>query len=184
MEAPPLQPEETVTKPKKMNLSDEERQRRSDRMKALAKSRNDLLKKQREDKAAERPPTAPIAEPVQQPPATPVAAPAPEPAPAPAKSARTTRKKKEVPAVAAEAQAKAARATRKKRVVIVESSDSDDYGDSETSGEDASEDEVIYVAAKRSSKPAGMTKAKRAPKAPTVPIPAAVPEPQIRVKFF
>jgi len=180
MEAPPLQPEETVTKPKKMNLSDEERQRRSDRMKALAKSRNDLLKKQREDKAGERPPTAPMAEPVQQPPATPVAA----PAPAPAKSARTTRKKKEVPAVAAEAQAKAARATRKKRVVLVESSDSDDYGDSETSGEDASEDEVIYVAAKRSSKQAGMTKAKRAPKAPTVPIPAAVPEPQIRVKFF
>lgn len=182
---PPQTPsaqDEVVLKPKKqLNLSDEERQRRSDRMKALAKSRNDLLKKQKAERIVTEDTPAPT--PAVGAFGAPAPIPEPTPAPAPPKEKKTPKKKEIAPAKPV---------TKKlKRVVVVASSDSDSqYGDTDSSS--GSEDEVVYVA-KRSSKrgESNITKPKREgntksrpatpSKAPSAPVPD---EPQIKVKFF
>lgn len=142
-----------------MNLSDEERQRRSDRMKALAKTRNDLLKKQKAERIQTPPP-----EPVQPP--TPTPPPQPTPEPVKVRAPRQPKKKEEP--------IKERQLKKSKKVVLVESSDSEEYGDSGTGSE--SEDEVIYVT-KKSDK---MTKPK-AKKEKALPIPEP---PMVKVKFF
>lgn len=151
-------PESAVTKPKKINLSDEERQRRSDRMKALAKSRNDLLKKQKAERIS-TPAPEPTPVPAPAPPA-PVSVPTPDPKMLKKSASKKTPK-------------------QKKKVVVVESSESEDY-DGATTEEDDSETEVIYVT-KKPTKDAKMTKPKKAREPPAVVLKS---EPEIKVRFF
>lgn len=144
----------TIVK-RKNNISEEERQRRSDRMRALAKSRNEMLQKQK----AERLAVAHAPEPAPEP------APVPEPAPKKAEKRPTKKVVKKV-----------------KQVIVQSSSDSEDYGDSE-SGSESEEEEVIYITKEAKKSRGKMTKDKAVPV--RQPLPTPVPEaPQVRIKFI
>jgi hypothetical protein len=150
----------TIVK-RKNNISEEERQRRSDRMRALAKSRNEMLQKQK----AERLAVAPAPEPAPEP------APVPEPAPKKAEKSNSAcgRKPKKV-------------VKKVKQVIVQSSSDSEDYGDSE-SGSESEEEEVIYITKEAKKSRGKMTKDKAVPV--RQPLPTPVPEaPQVRIKFI
>ena len=145
------QADESITKPRKMNLTDEERQRRSERMKALAKTRNDLLRAQKAQRFQEK---ESMPEPTQEP------EPTPEPKPLKAKATpkeepivreKVSKKKEPIAKVEKVSRETKPSAKRGRKMIVVESSsESEDYGDSQTDSE-SEEEEVIYVA-KRSTK--------------------------------
>ncbi len=183
------QPEQLTKERKKSNISDEERARRAERMRAMATSRNELLKKQKaerlkvsveeHDKPKEKKPRAKKAkeEPVPETPIPPPATPISEPAvaKAPSEKQKSTKRGKQVKA---------------RTLVIESSSDSEEYGDSETSGDSSDDEPVIYIAKKTKSKSKpvskdiGITKPKKeGVRGNAVPQPPPEP-PQIRVKFF
>ena len=183
--------ESVVKERKKPNITPEDRAARAERMRAMATSRNELLRKQKaerfsNDESASKPkgkktvrvaPTSEVAE-EPKPPATP-------PTPMPASESVKTKQPK-----APKKEPKKAPAKRVKTLVIQSSSDSEDYGESETSGSE-SEEEVIYIAKKSSSKSSKLTKPKKSVEArPRVSreVESSKVEPpappQIRVKFF
>jgi hypothetical protein len=157
----------------------------------MATSRNELLKKQKAerlkvsveelDKPKEKKPRAKKAkeEPAPETPIPPPATPIPEPvvAKAPSEKQKSTKRGKQVKA---------------RTLVIESSSDSEEYGDSETSGDSSDDEPVIYIAKKSKSKSkpvskdTGITKPKKeGVRGDVVPQPPPPPEtPQIRVKFF
>ena len=165
---------ESVTKErKKPNLTPEDRAKRAERMREMATKRNDLLKKQKE--GAE-----------------------PSLAPPQAKTPRAKREKKpaepvkepilEAPPLGGLRGTKPPHPPRGKRpprtLVIQSSSDSEDYGDSATSGTSDDDEPVIYIAKKKSksaSHDKSITKAK--PRAPE-PVIVQPVVPVTRVKFF
>jgi hypothetical protein len=186
------QPEQLTKERKKSNISDEERARRAERMRAMATSRNELLKKQKAERlkvsveelekpkekkprAAGKPTVSPAPETPIPPPATPISEPVV--AKAPSEKQKSTKRGKQVKA---------------RTLVIESSSDSEEYGDSETSSDSSDDEPVIYIAkkSKSKSKPVskdkGITKPKKeGVRGNVVPQPPPPPEtPQIRVKFF
>jgi hypothetical protein len=197
------QPEQLTKERKKSNISDEERARRAERMRAMATSRNELLKKQKAerlkvsveelDKPKEKKPRAagkPKVSPappssIEQPPApekegvrgnvVPPTIAEPAVAKAPSEKQKSTKRGKQVKA---------------RTLVIESSSDSEEYGDSETSGDSSDDEPVIYIAkkSKSKSKPVSKDKGITKPKKEGVrgnAVPQPPPEPpQIRVKFF
>ena len=189
MESAPDTPEnstEPLTKErKKPNITPEDRAKRAERMRAMATSRNELLKKQKAErlnipeevkKPTEKTPRAKkekkTEEPVKEQP-TPV----PDiPAPIPAKEP-----------IAPQTPKKGGKRV-KARTLIIESSsnseDSQDYGDSDTSDTSDDDEPVIYIAKKKSkSAPKDKTITKAKPRAPE-PVIAPPVAPAIRVKFF
>ena len=81
----PNHTEPTITK-RKNNISDEERQRRSDRMRALAQKRNEMLQRQKAERLAVAQTPQPTPEPAPEP--------APKPVPEPKKKAEKKPTKK------------------------------------------------------------------------------------------
>ena len=180
--------ESVVKERKKPNITPEDRAARAERMRAMATSRNELLRKQKAERFSNDEPTpkpkgkktAPTPELLEEPkpPATP-------PTPMPASESVQTKQPK-----APKKELKKAPAKRVKTLVIQSSSDSEDYGETETSGSE-SEEEVIYIAKKSSSKSSKLTKPKKSVETrPRVSreIESSKVEPpappQIRVKFF
>jgi hypothetical protein len=184
---------ESVTKErKKPNLTPEDRAKRAERMREMATKRNDLLKKQKE---GAKPPLAPPQTKTprakrEKKPAEPVKEPILE-AP-PQRGARGG----EAPPPILEApplgglrgakppQAKPPQKRPPRTLVIQSSSDSEDYGDSATSGTSDDDEPVIYIAKKKSksaSHDKSITKAK--PRAPE-PVIVQPVVPVTRVKFF
>lgn len=154
----PNHSEPTITK-RKNNISDEERQRRSDRMRVLAQKRNEMLQKQKAERLAVAQTPQPTPEPVTEP--------APKPEPAPKKKAEKKPTKKVVKKV--------------KQVIVQSSSDSDDYADTDSEASEE-EEEVIYVAQTKKSR-GKMTKDKPVPV--RQPMQTPVPDtPQIKIRFI
>jgi hypothetical protein len=150
--------EPTITK-RKNNISDEERQRRSDRMRALAQKRNEMLQRQKAERLAVAQTPQPTPEPVPEP--------TPAPVPEPKKKAEKKPTKKVVKKV--------------KQVIVQSSSDSDDYADTDSEASEE-EEEVIYVAQTKKSR-GKMTKDKPVPVRQPMQVP--VPEtPQIKIRFI
>jgi hypothetical protein len=165
---------------KKPNITPEDRAKRAERMRAMATSRNELLKKQ---KAERFEPTAEVKaktprakkekkteEPVKE-----LPTPVPDiPAPIPAKEP-----------IAPQTPKKGGTLVKKTRTLIIQSSsDSEDYGDSDTSDTSDDDEPVIYIAKKKSkSAPKDKTITKAKPRAPE-PVIAPPVAPAIRVKFF
>jgi hypothetical protein len=194
---------ESVTKErKKPNLTSEDRAKRAERMRAMATSRNELLKKQKAerlnvpveelDKPKEKKPRAKKAEgakPPSDPPkqpilesqpqwgarggeAPPISITAPEPAKEPSEPKKSKKSEKRVKA---------------RTLVIQSSSDSEDYGDSDTASESNNDEPVIYIAKKSKGKSKIVPKDKAITKAkPRAPEPVIVQPvvPVTRVKFF
>lgn len=182
-EPTPEIPQEQLTKErKKPTISDEDRARRAERMRAMATSRNELLKKQKAerlnipveelDKPKEKKPRK-GAKPPLDPPKQPILESQPQWG-ASGGEAPTPKKPK-----------KGGKRVKARTLVIQSSSDSEDYGDSETTSESSDDEPVIYIAKKSKSKNAqkdrGITKAKARV---AEPVPAIPEQPQIRVKFF
>jgi hypothetical protein len=112
-----------------------------------------MLQKQKAERLAVAPTPEPAPEPV------------PEPAPKKAEKKPTKKVVKKV-----------------KQVIVQSSSDSEDYGDSE-SGSESEEEEVIYITKEAKKSRGKMTKDKAVPV--RQPLPTPVPEaPQVRIKFI
>ena len=181
-ETPENSTEPLTKERKKPNITPEDRAKRAERMRAMATSRNELLKKQKAErlnvpeevnKPTEKTPRAKKekkpAEPVKEQP-TPV----PDiPAPIPAKEP-----------IAPQTPKKGGKRVKARTLVIQSSSDSEDYGDSDTSDTSDDDEPVIYIAKKKSkSAPKEKTITKAKPRAPE-PVIAPPVAPAIRVKFF
>lgn len=184
-------PDTVLKERKKPNITPEDRAARVERMRELANRRNQLLREKKGVKPPTETPSSPTKdepEPVKPRKPRAVKASSP-PTPAPTsmpvqESYQTTEAKPKMPKLEKQP---AKRQLKVKKVVIQESSDSEDYGESATDTEGES-DEVVYIAKKTPKHTAKRRDEKITKDKPmsSKPVIQSIPEPQpqIRIKFF